>query len=221
MPEIQIEPKRTPVTMQGYADAARAAWIPEMGDDAPYFSVATLWGQYMVETGGANCWNWNIGNVKRIVGDGNPWMVLKGNKENGVVVGAYASMFRAFPDLATAMRLHLRFLYSGRYAKAWNCIVAGAPEDCARELFDAGYYTGVKGTREQKIAVYAKGMRYHFDDFRRKIERWDLTGEDRLITAKDLRTIADVNAARDAVREDNVTTIVEGAAEAYRRDRDT
>jgi len=34
------------------------------------------------------------------------------------------------------------------------------------------------------------------------------------------RVRADVNAARDAVREDNVTTIVEGAAEAYRRERE-
>ena len=110
MSEIQVPLERTPVSMQRYADACRAAWIPELGGDAPYLSVAVLWGQYMVETGGSACWNWNIGNVKRIVGDGNPFHVLNGNRENGVVVGSRASMFRAFPDLATAMRLHLRFL---------------------------------------------------------------------------------------------------------------
>lgn len=189
MTEIEVPPVRTPVSMQKYADACRAAWIPELGGDAPYLSVAVLWGQYMVETGGASCWNWNLGNVKRIVGDGNPFHVLGGNKENGVVVGRSASMFRAFPDLATAMRLHLRFLYSGRYQKAWNCIIAFAPEDCARELYDAKYYTGIAGTREQKIRAYAHGMRMHFDDFVRKMKVWDPPEEDRIVTVTDLSDV--------------------------------
>jgi len=175
--------------MQQYADACRSAWIQELGGDAPYLSVAVLWGQYMVETGGASCWNWNLGNVKRIVGDGNPWHVLGGNKENGVVVGRSASMFRAFSNLADAMRLHLRFLYSGRYAKAWNCVIAFAPEDCARELYDAGYYTGGAGSRAQKIAAYAHGMRVHFDDFVRKMKVWDPPEEDRIVTVRDLSDV--------------------------------
>lgn len=219
MSEIQVEPVRTPVTMSEYAKACREAWISELGDDAPHLSVAVLWGQYMVETGGAKCWCWNIGNVKRIKGDGNPWMVLHGNKESGVVVGPSASMFRAFDNLAQAMALHLRFLYiaGGRYAKAWNCVVAAAPEDCARELYDAGYYTGNGGTREERIKPYAAGMRYHFDDFRRKIPAWDLVGEDRIVTATAMRTIAETKGAYDAVREDGIAEIVDGVA-AGRKD---
>jgi len=186
--EVELKPVRTPVTMQAYADACRAAWIPELGGDAPYLSVAVLWGQYMVETGGSACWNWNLGNVKRIVGDGNPFMVLGGNRENGVVVGRSASMFRAFPNLATAMRLHLRFLYT-KYAKAWNCIIAFAPEDCARELYDAGYYTGIAGTREEKIRPYAQGMRHHFTDFTRKTPVWEPPEEDRIVTVRDLSDV--------------------------------
>lgn len=197
MSELQVPPVRTPVSMQRYADACRAAWIPELGGDAPYLSVAVLWGQYMVETGGSACFCWNLGNVKRVVGDGNPWMVLNGNKENGVVVGRGASMFRAFPDLATAMRLHLRFLYSGRYARAWNCVIAFAPEDCARELYDAGYYTGVAGSREEKIRPYAQGMRHHFTDFTRKIPVWSVPEEDRIVTVRDL---SDVVSGADKVR---------------------
>ena len=197
MSELQVPPVRTPVSMQRYADACRAAWIPELGGDAPYLSVAVLWGQYMVETGGSACWNWNIGNVKRIVGDGNPFHVLGGNKENGVVVGRSASMFRSFPDLATAMRLHLRFLYSGRYARAWNCVIAFAPEDCARELYDAGYYTGGPGNREEDIKPYAAGMRYHFTDFTRKIPVWSVPEEDRIVTVRDL---SDVVSGADKVR---------------------
>lgn len=189
MPEIEVPPIRTPVSMQQYADACRSAWIPELGGDAPYLSVAVLWGQYMVETGGPHCYCWNLGNVKRIKGDGNPYYIPKGNRENGLPASDSASMFRAFPDLATAMRLHLRFLYSGLYQKAWNCIIAFAPEDCARELYDAGYYTGGPGNREEDIRPYAQGMRFHFTDFTRRIPVWDPPEEDRIVTVRDLSDV--------------------------------
>jgi hypothetical protein len=59
---------RTPVTMPTYARAVVGAW--PLVETAPPTreAVGVLWAQYSIETGGAACWNWNIGNVKAVEG---------------------------------------------------------------------------------------------------------------------------------------------------------
>lgn len=65
-----VETVRTPVSMTEYARAVVRAWS-EVGEDVPTeTALAVLWAQYMTETGGKACWNWNIGNVKHVKGDG-------------------------------------------------------------------------------------------------------------------------------------------------------
>ncbi len=42
-------------------------------------SVGVLWSQFCAETGkGVYCWNWNLGNVKHVQGDGHDYVSLKG-----------------------------------------------------------------------------------------------------------------------------------------------
>jgi hypothetical protein len=59
---------RTPVTMPTYARAVVGAW--PLVETAPPTreAVGVLWAQYSIETGGAACWCWNIGNVKAVEG---------------------------------------------------------------------------------------------------------------------------------------------------------
>jgi hypothetical protein len=54
---------RTPVSISEYARAVVRAWpVVESGVPSEA-AVAVLHAQYMAETGGRACWNWNIGNV--------------------------------------------------------------------------------------------------------------------------------------------------------------
>ena len=65
----QVAVTRTPVCMRGYALAVVRAWR----------LVSDLWAQYMIETGGSACWNWNVGNRKAV--DGQPFYCLRGTWE--------------------------------------------------------------------------------------------------------------------------------------------
>jgi hypothetical protein len=68
------------------------------------------------------------------------------------------SRFRAYPDLATGMAGHLRFLAKGRYVAAWPFVLAGDPAGFAHALHDRGYYTA-------SAVSYAAGMMRAFMQF--------------------------------------------------------
>lgn len=56
---------------------ARAAMNAEIGISKE--AVAVLWSQFACETAsGRYCWNWNLGNVKHVNGDGYDYVALKG-----------------------------------------------------------------------------------------------------------------------------------------------
>lgn len=69
---------RTPITLPIYTGAVVRAWrlvgegLPSKG------SVGVLWSQFSVETGGSNCYGWNLGNVKKVDGDGYDYHCLNG-----------------------------------------------------------------------------------------------------------------------------------------------
>ena len=74
----QRDPVRTTPTLEAYVGAVARAW-PAVEPSAPCSreACAVLWAQYMIETGGRACWNWNIGNAK--ASDlGRPWHALRG-----------------------------------------------------------------------------------------------------------------------------------------------
>lgn len=68
------ETKRTKLSMLEYSRAALLT-IEHITKEA----TAVLWGQYCSETGsGQYCWNYNLGNVKHVRGDGYDYVSLKG-----------------------------------------------------------------------------------------------------------------------------------------------
>ena len=78
MPELVVPVKRTAVTMPDYVRAVVRNWF-KVGAGIPSEpSIAVLWAQYMIETGGSACWNYNVGNVKHVKGDGHNYHMLHG-----------------------------------------------------------------------------------------------------------------------------------------------
>lgn len=81
MAEQLVPLVRTVVSMRDYARAVLRAWHTVGSGMPDKRSVAVLWAQYMIETGGAASWNWNIGNVKHVAGDGFDYHMLRGTWE--------------------------------------------------------------------------------------------------------------------------------------------
>jgi hypothetical protein len=78
MAEQLMPVKRTAATTADYVRAVLRAWHL-VGDGVPSEqSIAVLYAQYIVETGGQSCWNWNFGNVKHVKGDGHDYQMLNG-----------------------------------------------------------------------------------------------------------------------------------------------
>jgi hypothetical protein len=69
---------RTVASLSDYARAVVRSWWAVGRGVPPKAAVAVLFAQYMIETGGRACWNWNIGNVKKADGDGFDYIMLRG-----------------------------------------------------------------------------------------------------------------------------------------------
>lgn len=99
MADQQVPVTRTVITPQAYARAVVTAW-PAVGEGIPTKEeVAVLYAQWMMETGGASCWNWNIGNAKWSRGCGYDYMCL-----NGVWEGVIPSVGAALVASGRAIR---------------------------------------------------------------------------------------------------------------------
>lgn len=80
MPDQLAPVVKTPVTAPVFTRAVIDAWaaVDDSGDDAPKSAVGILFAHYMIETGGLNCFGWNIGNVKYTPGCGFNYHCLHG-----------------------------------------------------------------------------------------------------------------------------------------------
>jgi hypothetical protein len=105
--------KRTAATMADYVRAVVRAWSV-VGAGVPLEqSVAVLYGQYMIETGGAACWNWNFGNAKHVKGDGYDYQMLNGVWE-GESPAAAAQLIASGQAIADASASHATSVGAGR-----------------------------------------------------------------------------------------------------------
>lgn len=74
MAETLVQTTRTTPTTYEYARAALQT-VSGISKEA----TAVLWAHFAAETGrGQFCWNWNLGNVKHVKGDGHDYVSLKG-----------------------------------------------------------------------------------------------------------------------------------------------
>jgi len=81
MADKRVNPERTLVTAPVFTRAVLGAWWSVKGDGPdvpPKEAVGILYSHYMIETGGLNCFGWNIGNVKYVPGCGYDYHCLHG-----------------------------------------------------------------------------------------------------------------------------------------------
>lgn len=149
-----VPAQRTPAPVADVLAALQRAWPGGSRE-----SLLVLLAQWGIETGdGRSCWNWNLGNVKRVKGEdwtmlSNVWEILSGRKV--VFQPPHAQThFAAFDDVDRGAAFFLAKL-QGRFAKAWHAVLAGDPGMFARELKKLGYYTA-----DVKAYTYAIEARY-------------------------------------------------------------
>jgi len=74
MSERLLETKRTTPTVREFAATLLRVW-----PDATKRQAGILYAHFSGETGaGRFCWNWNLGNVKHVAGDGYDYVSLRG-----------------------------------------------------------------------------------------------------------------------------------------------
>lgn len=134
---------QTPIEPRTYARAVLSACDALGWPRVSKASVGVLHAQFIVETSGIHCWNWNLGNVKVTqaqVDAGVPYIDLPGTWEviNGKRItlpeGHPGRRFRAFDTLDEAMVDHLKMLRERRFKSAWSAVEAGDPELFAHKL---------------------------------------------------------------------------------------
>lgn len=175
MSEQNVPIVRTVIDMRMYARAVARAWRQEFGDFPTKGQTGVLYAQYGIETGGganAACWNWNIGNVKHVPGDGHDYFMLPNTFEfvSGKRITYQppdpATWFRSFESLDIAMREHFAFL-RGKYASCWVGVELEDVGVFARKLKEGP--DGKENTRDDYYTAdanaYAAGMRAHFTRF--------------------------------------------------------
>lgn len=153
-----VPAQRTPAPIKDVLAALARAWPG--GSRAAHLVLLAQWG---IETGdGRSCWNWNLGNVKRVKSEdwtmlGNVWEILGGKKV--VFQPPHAQThFASFDDIERGAAFFLAKL-QGRFAKAWHAVLAGDPGLFARELKKLGYYTA-----DVRAYTYAIEARYRAFD---------------------------------------------------------
>jgi hypothetical protein len=140
----RIQTKYTPPDL---FTALRSDW-PSVETTAPASraSILTLLAQVCFETGwGSACWNWNLGNHKKVAGDGHDYYMVRCNEIIGGKVVWFdppdpATWFRSYATLADGVREYLVSL-RGRFGSSWPAVIDGNPAEFAHLLKAARYYT--------------------------------------------------------------------------------
>ena len=80
MSEIQVPVIKTIPTPALFIKAVLTDWpdVTSLQDPPEKRAVAILYAQFMMETGGLNCYGWNLGNVKHVSGDGYNYQCFRG-----------------------------------------------------------------------------------------------------------------------------------------------
>jgi hypothetical protein len=159
---MQVPIIRTVCSPKVYAAAFIRAWKFLEGSFPTKEQCGVLYAQWMVETSGKDCWNWNIGNKKvsqAQVDAGVPWIDLPGTWEkiNGQRVvlkeGDPGRRFRAYASLDAGMAEHLASL-KNKWATSWPAVKTGDTSKFAHAL-KAGK-DGIEGTYDDYFTADAE-----------------------------------------------------------------
>lgn len=191
MADKEVKLVRTVIMPQGYARGVIDGFV-ELGYGVPEKDdVGVLYAQWMMETGGASCWNWNIGNAKYTPGCGFDFICLNGVWEGvppvtaGNLIAAGRAISDPSPDHATAVgpgkvsvifpppQPESRFrafpdLATGMMAHLkllHDRFAAAWPHILAGEANAAGHMLGTLRYFTANADVYGAGMQRFYDAF--------------------------------------------------------
>lgn len=144
--EVEVEKVRTTPTEPELCIALDRASRDVLGEPLTRPAMGVLVAQVNIETGRLkSCFNFNIGNVRDLPGDGfnfvmlYTWELIAGKRWEGY--GA----FRAYDSLEVGVEHHIRFLTDfkrrPKYRDVWARVLAGDPSGTAHTMKAAGYYT--------------------------------------------------------------------------------
>jgi hypothetical protein len=109
----QVPVVRTAITADDYVRAGVRAGVALGMGILPEPALGVLYAQYMIETGGTNCFGWNIGNVKKVPGDGFDFHCLNGVWE-GVSSAEAARLIASGEAVADPSQNHAKAVGFGR-----------------------------------------------------------------------------------------------------------
>ena len=146
VPKVRTTPPESELCL-ALANASREV----LGAGLSRAAMGVLVAQIYLETGRLrSCFNFNLGNVRDMPGDGVDYVLLwtwemlpgpRGELQRWEGFGA----FRAYPTLEDGVREHLEFLTNferrPRYREVWDAVVAGDARATAYALKRRGYYT--------------------------------------------------------------------------------
>ena len=155
--------KKTVFTNSNFLNQLNITWKNITGNEINQDQATLVWAKYSHETGGgADVWNFNIGNIKYIppnLGNASGYMMLNGvweidSQGNKVVFNPPdpATWFRSYDNLASGINDYLGLLNTNRYKGAFQALLNGNLEDYAQKLHDEGYYTDT-------VANYTAGLK--------------------------------------------------------------
>jgi hypothetical protein len=153
-------------THEGWSEAMRLASCELLNSALSDDALSVCWAQWALETGrGKHCWNWNLGNIKRL--SGRPWMWLDtwemlDDGNGGKKKVFMKDRFTAFDSLEDGALEYLRFLLRPYYRRAWAAFCSGDAAASAHELKVLGYYTDDEGK-------YTRGLVSLAAEFKRTI----------------------------------------------------
>ena len=158
MSSQQLPATKTLVSPADVFAALREQWTALWGDTPSRGSLLVLVAQWALETGrGASCIAWNLGNIRWTAGYPSDWCEFPTTE---VIDGATVHVvgrFRAFASLEDGARDYLATL-RGRFSRAWDCVLMGAPISFALACKRAGYFTA----DEQEYATALNELYFEF-----------------------------------------------------------
>jgi flagellum-specific peptidoglycan hydrolase FlgJ len=151
MAETLVPVQNTPIAAGDLYKALRVAWASAVQDSiCTRDSLLVLLAQSALETGFWHaCWNWNLGNVKHVAGDGYDYYQIRCNEIIGGKVVWISPpdpgcSFRSYASISDGALSYLTLL-RGRFRPAWPAVVEGDPVGFCHLLKLSHYYTADEG----------------------------------------------------------------------------
>lgn len=165
MDPLFIPPEKTFFTEHDLATAIQVGFRQHFQKEVSIDTLAVLWAQFALECGrGKQCYNWNIGNIKRL--KGHPWTMYRcseiiDGKEIFFDPPHPQTHFCAYQSLNEAVTEHLKFLTQPKYSKALKAAIDENSEQYVLELKKVGYFTA-------SVNLYLKAVNSLYLEFIKK-----------------------------------------------------